>query len=119
MTTAERYQSVSAQRFDQAHVELDAGDLIQASEKFWGSAAQALKACAQERGWEHNSHAHFFRIVRDLIDETGDKHIATLFHAANSLHVNFYEHWMTEDEIRPLADQIGELIERLDALNTA
>ena len=115
MTTSARYQSVSTQLFDQAHIELEAGDLIQASEKFWGAAAQALKAIAQERGWDHDSHAHFFRIVRDLIDQTGDKHIATLFNAANSLHVNFYEHWMTEDEIRPLANQVGALIERIDA----
>ena len=117
MTTAERYQTVSATLFDQAQTELDAGDLIQASEKFWGAAAQALKAIAQQRGWEHDSHAHFYRIVRDIVDETGDKEIATLFNAANALHVNFYEHWMKKDEIMPLADQVSQLVERLDAVN--
>ncbi len=117
MTTAERYQAVSATLFDQAQIELDAGDLIQASEKFWGAAAQALKAIAQQRGWEHDSHAHFYRIVRNIVDETGDKDIATLFNAANALHVNFYEHWMKKDEILPLADQVSQLIERVDAVN--
>ncbi len=117
MTTAERYQTVSATLFDQAQIELDAGDLIQASEKFWGAAAQALKAIAQQRGWEHDSHAHFYRIVRNIVDETGDKDIATLFNAANALHVNFYEHWMKKDEIMPLADQVRQLVERLDAVN--
>ena len=35
---------------------LRAGNNIQASEKGWGAAAQGLKAIAEERGWNHNSH---------------------------------------------------------------
>ena len=114
MTTTESYRATSATLFDQAHVELEAGDLVQASEKFWGSAAQALKATAQERGWEHDSHAHFYRIVRNLVNETGDKEIVDLFNAANLLHINFYEHWLEYDEIRPLATQVHQLLRRLD-----
>ena len=119
MTTAERYQSVSAQLFEQAHLELDAGDLIQASEKFWGATAQALKAIAQERGWEHNSHAHFYRIVQALIEETGDEELFDLFGSANLLHINFYEHWMKVTQIRKLADQVGQLINRLDDIQNS
>ncbi len=114
MTTAERYQAVSTTLFDQAHIELESGDLVQASEKFWGAAAQALKAIAQQRGWEHDSHAHFYRIVRNLVDETGDKELVDLFDAANLLHINFYEHWLEPDEIRTRALKIEQLIERLD-----
>lgn len=114
MTTTESYRATSATLFDQAHVELEAGDLVQASEKFWGSAAQALKAIAQERGWQHDSHAHFYRIVRNLVNESGDKEIVDLFNAANLLHINFYEHWLEDDEIRPLATQVHQLLRRLD-----
>ena len=114
MTTAERYQSVSAQLFDQAHVELEAGDLIQASEKFWGATAQALKAIAHERGWEHKSHGNFYRIIRNLADETGDRQIRILFQAADSLHANFYEHWMDREQILALADEVSQLLERLN-----
>ncbi len=117
MTTVERYQSVSAQLFEQAHVELESGDLIQASEKFWGSTAQALKAIAQDRGWEHGSHAHFYRIVQDLIEETDDRELFDLFRAANQLHGNFYEHWMNEWQIRSLAGQVGELLDRLSQID--
>lgn len=117
MTTVERYQSVSAQLFEQAHLELEAGDLIQASEKFWGATAQALKAIAQDRGWEHRSHAHFYRVVRNIVDETGDNEIFILFQAADTLHANFYEHWLPEDEIRRLADLVGQLIDRLGSVD--
>lgn len=117
MTTAERYQAVSETLLDQAYAELDAGDLIQASEKFWGATAQALKALAQERGWEHGSHAHFYAIVRNLVDETGDHDLVELFGAANLLHINFYEHWLVEFEIRTFAQQVRELLDRLGAVH--
>ena len=118
MTTTQTYKSVSTHLFQQAQAqaELEAGDLIQASEKFWGAAAQALKAIAQEQGWEHNSHAHFFRIVQEIITMTGDEEIFDLFGAANLLHINFYEHWMKREQIHKLGAQVGELIERLELI---
>ena len=119
MTTLERYQSLSAQLLEQAHLELEDGDLIQASEKFWGATAQALKAIAQERGWEHNSHAHFYRIVQAIIEETGDEDLFDLFGSANLLHINFYEHWMNAAQIRKLADQVEQLINRLDHIQNS
>ena len=117
MTTVERYRSVSSTLFDQAQVELQAGDLVQASEKFWGAAAQALKATAQQHSWQHDSHAHFYQIVRNLVNETGDKGLVDLFNAANLLHINFYEHWMEPDEIQRLAEQVSQLLNRLEVIN--
>ena len=90
MTTTQTYKSVSTHLFQQAQAELEVGDLIQASEKFWGAAAQALKSIAHERGWEHKSHGNFYRIVRRLVDESGDKQLVPLFQAADTLHANFY-----------------------------
>ncbi|MXZ02649.1 MAG: PaREP1/PaREP8 domain-contain protein [Chloroflexi bacterium] len=119
MTTAEKYLATSSTLFDQAHIELQAGDLVQASEKFWGAAAQALKATAQQRGWEHNSHAHFFAIVRNIIDETGDKEILDLFNAANLLHVNFYEGILRDDEVLAMSRRVSELVNRLTEANTS
>ncbi len=119
MTTAQEYQATSSTLFDQARLELEAGDLIQASEKYWGAAAQSLKAIAQNRGWEHNSHAHFYRIVRNLIDETGDNELFDLFNAANLLHSNFYENWMDATEILRLSSQVAQLNNRLAEIETA
>ena len=48
MTTAEEYRTASSTLFDQAMVELDAGDPRQASEKLWGAAAQALMQTGAE-----------------------------------------------------------------------
>ena len=46
MTTVEEYRTAAHTLYDQAMVELEAGDLRQASEKFWGAAAQVLKSFA-------------------------------------------------------------------------
>ena len=119
MTTADRYLSTSAWLFAQAEAELEIGDLVQASEKFWGAAAQALKATAQSRGWAHDSHAHFYRIIRNIIDETGDDELLDLFNAANLLHVNFYEGMLRPHEIQTMSERVRELISRLDSLNSS
>ena len=119
MTTAQDYRAISADLFEQANIELEAGDLIQASEKFWGAAAHSLKSIAEDRGWEHKSHAHFYRIIRNLADETDDKQLIYLFNAADSLHSNFYENWMQEDEIRHFSTQVSQLIDRLANINAA
>ena len=50
MTTAEEYRTAAHQLYDQALVELEAGDLRQASEKLWGAAAQVLKSSAKPPG---------------------------------------------------------------------
>ena len=44
---------------------------IQASEKGWGAAAQALKAVAEERGWNHNGHGLIVDIAKQVSDEEG------------------------------------------------
>lgn len=114
--TVEKYRVASARLYDQAVVELEAGDLVQASEKFWGAAAQTLKSIAQSRGWEHDSHAHFFHIVRRLEDESGDSDISDFFISARALHTNFYEDWMSKARIRAKADDVRRLIERLEGV---
>ena len=76
--TTQRYQQASEQFLAQARQELSDGDLAQASEKGWGTAAQILKAIAEQRGWEHNRHRHYLRIASRLRAETGDGDIRRL-----------------------------------------
>ena len=95
MTTGTDYRTAAVQLLEQACAELDRGDTRQASEKGWGAAAQAVKAVAQGRGWEHNTHGDLFRAVRLLGAEPGNTELTGLFGSANTLHVNFYENWLT------------------------
>ena len=117
MTTTEQYRSTSWHLYNQAMDELDAGDLLQASEKLWGAAAQAMKCVAERRGWVHNSHAQFYNIMAQLERETPSASLRSNFGIAGELHTNFYENWLTEDQIRVRAGDVYTLIEQLNRLD--
>ena len=97
-------------------VELDAGDLRQASEKLWGAAAQALKSLAERRGWRHGSHGEFYKIIRRLGEETDVSELRNDFRHASELHMNFYENWMIEEEIRENAMRVQSMVDTLAEL---
>ena len=116
MTQAQDYAAAAREFLANAREEVARGELTQASEKGWGAAAQMVKAVAQGRGWEHNGHAFLFRVVRRLVDETGDSQLDTLFHVANSLHSNFYENWAPGDSVQSGLVSVSELVDKLEEL---
>ena len=69
---------------------LSDGDLLQASEKGWGAAAQAAKVYADARSYDYRSHSHFNHILNMLARESGDRMVREWADSANSLHNNFY-----------------------------
>ena len=97
---------------------LDEGDLAQASEKGWGAAAQMVKAAAEARDWRHNGHAELYRLINRLSDESGDEQLRTLFHAASSLHINFYEGWMPREMVENGLNQVVQLVGKLERLQS-
>ena len=116
MTLTTDHRLVSRTFMGQAQVELESGDLLQASEKAWGATARALKAIAQRRDWQHGSHYHYFQIIRRLIDESGREELRTRFQTAESLHANFYNGWMPETEVRASIDDVKLLVADLHLL---
>lgn len=113
MTTQSTYRSSADALLAQARTELAAGDLRQASEKGWGAAAQAVKAVADARDWQHRNHAALFRIASRLATETDDEDLNRWFLSASGLHVNFYENWLDADAVSVGLDDIDRLVHRL------
>ena len=111
-----RYGTMSREFLRKAREELAAGDMVQASEKAWGAAAQAVKAAAEWRGWTHRSHAALFQVAGRVATETGDPSIRALFLIASGLHQNFYEHRMTSEQVEYGIEQVGELLAKLEPL---
>ena len=110
MTTETPYRSAATQLLAQAQEELSKGDVRQASEKGWGAAAQAVKAAAESRGWEHKTHAALFRTVDRLSTEIGSDGPNALFVAANGLHMNFYENWMPSNTVEAGLARVAEFV---------
>ena len=116
--TVERYLQTSRRFIEQAHAEFAAGDMRQASEKAWGAAAQAVKATAEHKGWEHGTYARLFEGVSRISSETGDTGFHVHFHIANSLRQNFYEGWQPDTFVQTGILRVNQLVDKLAALIT-
>ena len=95
------------------------GDLCQAGEKGWGTVAQLTKAVATVRGWQRYDHVAIQEALTALMDELSDAApvIDQSLSAAERLHGNFYEVFMTAyrvesafDEVRPLLEVLWNLL---------
>ena len=93
---------------------LSEGDLIQASEKGWGAAAQMVKAVAEQRGWPHDNHRALYQVANRLAAESGDRDIRRLFSVASAIHQNFYEHWMPAEMVEEDLVSVEELVAKLE-----
>ena len=116
MTQRDGYASASREFMTKAFQELEQGDVVQASEKGWGAAAQMLKAVADRRGLPHNSHGLLYGVVRTLVQETGDSQIANLFQVAGSLHMNFYENWSPAELVELALHDVERLLDKLEPM---
>ena len=112
----ERYADLSAGYLRHERQYLAEGDLPQASEKGWGAAAVALKACAQSRGLRHGRHRHFREALQVLVGETGEEDLIDSFAAAEALHANYYENWLNQREVERHLGQVETLVGRLSDL---
>ena len=113
------YTSRSRTHLFQASEELAKGDLCQASEKGWGSAAEMVKVVAAVRGWEHGSHRELFNVVDRLVVDTRDEDIRSQFLMAGQLHTNFYEGWLSRAAVEATLSNVTRFVEKMEGLLAA
>ena len=98
----------------QAEEELDRGDLLQASEKAWGAAVHVVKAASIQRRWKHGKYGPLRENVQRIADECDDAQLPRLFRLANSLHRNFYEDSLDEEDVRTSIGDVRVLLDRIE-----
>lgn len=103
----------------EADTYLRVGNNVQASEKGWGAAAQALKAIAEERDWNHRSHALIVDVAQQVSDEEDRPDLVALFGNAQALHTNFYENWLSSDTVTIYLDNVKRLLPELERIRDA
>ena len=101
----------------EAEAFLQAGDYLQASEKFWGAAAEVVKAVAARRGVALYSHGELYRFMDRLAEELRDPSLLRLFGLASALHQNFYEGWLSPRAVAEYAQAVRELVAKLKTLS--
>ena len=99
-----------------ADSEFAAGDSMQASEKLWGAATQAIMAVAVERGWPYGSHTALRIAVRRLAEEYDDRSIRTGFGFAEKFHANFYHGFMDDLQIEDERPEVLDFVHRVTGL---
>ena len=98
-----------------APLELAQGDVCQAGEKGWGTVAQLTKAVATLRSWEHYDHVAIQETVTALMSELPEQAevIDQGLSAAERLHGNFYEVFMTSERAEIALAQVQPLFQIL------
>ena len=113
----ERYEAISNHLLTQARIELNKGDILQASDKVWGATAHALKAVCQRMGWNHHAHNHIAAAANYIATELGREDLRRDFVYVESLHTNWYEHQRSIIEIRTGLDSAASLAGELAGLS--
>ena len=116
MARASYHTDTAAEFLIKGRAHLAEGDLLQASEKGWGAAAQMVKAVAETRGWRHSTHGDLYRAVGLVAEEVSDQRVQTLFRSASALHQNFYEGYMPETGVASGLDDVEEITDLLAAV---
>ena len=116
-TNGQQYSDTGREFIARARTYLVEDDLLQASEKGWGAAAQMVKAAAESRGWRHSGHRDLYRTVDRLVEETGDDGIRLAFGSSGQLHTNFYEGWLSHETVDAHVAEVEELVGKLEALD--
>ena len=116
--TSRDHRDIALRFLAHAQVELDRGHRLQASEKAWGAVAHELKALAIERGWEHESHFLYSRMVGYLTKEYGLNDELRHQEAATDArgHRNFYENERTTQEIQTVINDARKAVATIEEL---
>jgi hypothetical protein len=116
MTQPQEYRERSRDYLAKAFQESQNNDMTQASEKGWGAASLMVKAIAEQRGLDHQRHGFLFRVVDNLVRESGDDELNTLFHVANGLHGNFYENWFSARQVESGLHAMERFVDKMETM---
>ena len=117
---SDRYLEISELSLRQAQEELAVRkDYSQASDKVWRAVAEALKAGAVLRDWNHKSHPLLRDIATQLYLEFGRRQVIELFGSLENAHANYYEHRFDGDEVQLHLDWGRELVAELANIRNA
>jgi len=112
----EDYLRLNGKYLKEAEELLSRGDYVQASEKFWGAAAEIVKAAAATRGITLGTHRSLWEFVHRLYKERPEMNLIEGFRAAESLHINFYEDHLPEKVVDLTIEKVKGFIEKMKQL---
>ena len=117
---AANHLHISRRFIRQADEELASGDHIQASEKAWGAVAHYFKAIAERRDWRQTRHRDYYTNMELLGQESSDREdFRRFFLVADGLHANFYNDYMSAEQVSESIEDAKKLLSMLDEIEAA
>ena len=126
---AEKYRQLFEKYYEEALKLKEKKDYVQAEEKLWGAVTALIKLYAAKKNIfvSHWSHGDLHQFVKKYADETPMKLpdgttvipkeiFRTLLREAESLHSNFYDNFMTDEDFEDVFKIVVELIEKAKEL---
>jgi hypothetical protein len=89
------------------------GDLVQASEKYWGAVTSLLNAIGEEEDLPHYTHKDLKEVSIYLSEKEGDPEYTRLFSSVETLHSNYYHAFLKEATFKAHVEDAQKLIEKL------
>lgn len=112
-TPSQKHTRIALRFVAAAEIYLADGDIIQASEKLWGTTAHAIKVYCIARRWKHGRYAHLLRAMRRLSEETQDASWSDVFTVAYRNHLNFYADEKSAAAVERDLQRVRLLVNRL------
>ena len=88
-----------------------------ASELLWGSITQTLKLLAATHNAKIYSHDQFRKFVREVAKEVFDKNLEKEFSFLETLHKNFYDEMISEEDFAEYYKKAIDFINKIDILS--
>ena len=112
---AVEYIEAAEELLKEAREELSEGNVRQAAEKLWGTAALAVKAYAYWRDEKRlASHGELWEYKRRLEEELGEW-VHDAWMNATGMHVCFYEGWCAEKDASMAYKRIERMIKEISS----
>lgn len=89
------------------------GDLVQASEKYWGVVAALLNAVGEREALPHYTHRDLKEIAIHLTEKMKDTEYTRLLSSVETLHANYYHNFLRRISYDAHREDALRLIERL------
>ncbi len=104
------YRAQALHYWENALVSLQQGDTEKAGEFLWGCMAEALKGVAALKGRVLRSHWELRAFARALASELSLRLVQNAFVRADRLHSNFYESFLTPEDLAEDVEEIREAV---------
>ncbi len=111
-----RYQKLNGKYLKDADRFFKKGDYSQASEKYWGAAAEITKAYALRSGRNVKTHSDLWDLVIELDKKFPELGLHHDFADANHLHSNFYEDELRPETIELLSKSVKAYVKKIKGL---